>query len=213
MARGALNVLPAAQAWFHHEGRERWPFYFGIPVVSGVAVWLLGLQYDDLGSLQAGAIFFAGAMMTVLFKVFEWSRDAASALDADELRRDLLDPFEAARYGRRMRAVERTYRSVVWGCLIALLNVVALVVLNTKSASGQDLVDNTVGTALVTVLAVHLLLIVVSVVNRVFIVTSSDVERDKDRVLARRDEVPEDASAVLTARHAEGSVRRRGSGR
>ncbi|CAN5839905.1 hypothetical protein BH23ACT8_BH23ACT8_03180 [soil metagenome] len=185
MARGAFNPLPAASEWFRHEWPNGRVVYTVVPFAAAGTVVALRLQVDDLGSLQAGSFFLAGLLLNMLFRVFDWSRDAARSLQEDEVQARLLDPYERGRYERRMHAVERTYRSVVWATLVALLLAVVTVVGNTASADAQQERDLVAATAVIAFVGGHLLTVLVAVVNRVFSVTRGDIADDKERIKAQ----------------------------
>lgn len=181
--KGALNFFPAVGAWWSYEGRHHLIVYVLVPSAAGGLVVGFDRQIDDWGSLETGLLFLSGLLITCLFQVFQWGRDATTKLEAPSD-----DPHERGRQERRLDAVEKTYRSIVWATLISLFLAIAVIVINTEGSASVESDDSTIATTVVAVVGGHLALVLVSIVNRIFIVTRSDLKQTSDEVQRRRKE-------------------------
>lgn len=179
MAKGSFNLAPVITRWWQQDGRRRPTPYLVLPVVTGVSVLLFGLRVDNLDALLTGAMFLAGLLFTTLFQVHDWSAASASALDEVE-GGPIGAGWERERHHRRLQAVGRLYDSLTWATLVSLALSVALILLNTEATDAQEQRDLVYTTAIVGVIGTHLLVVLLAVLNRLFIVTRSNVDRHRE---------------------------------
>ena len=144
-------------------------------------MYLLGGEIDDWGSLLSGLLFLTGLLMTSLFQVFQWGRDAVTSLESSTE-----DPHERGRQERRLEAVEKSYRSIVWATLLSLFLSIAVIVISTEGAADLEQAGSDLETVVFAVVGSHLALVLVTIINRIFIVTRSDLKHTSDEIQTRR---------------------------
>lgn len=177
MAKGSFNVWPVASRWWHQDGSRHRVSYFFVPLAVSGAVLGLDLRADNLGAFLTGAVFLAGILFSTMFTVHGWSVDAASSVAGEPV--PVGRAWEAERTRRRLVAIGRLYDSLTWATLVSMVLAVALLVLNTESTDSQDSRNLVFTTAVVGLVGTHLLVVLTAVMNRLFIVTRSTVDKQQ----------------------------------
>lgn len=176
MAKGSLNVTPLIKRWWVTDGLRRPIWYLVVPVTVGSGLVFFERQADHLEALLTGIIFLSGILLNIMFAVYRWADEAASALDEIEVRH-VGSSWERERHIRRLRAIGRLYDTLTWAMLMSLALIVALIILNTESAAGQTSRSLVTTTAVVGGLGTHFLIVMLTIVNRLLTITSHTVRR------------------------------------
>jgi hypothetical protein len=175
MAKGSFNVLPVVRRWWAGDGRERKLAYFVLPIVVGAGLALLSVEAKNLGSLETGSIFLSGLLLTIMFQVYGWTSDAGTMLD--DASTNLSAAWERTKARRRLRLIGRLYDSLAWATLVSFTLTIALV----GVAATQPKEHRVLITAVAGAIGVHLLVVLLAVISRLFNVTRSIVNEHQDK--------------------------------
>jgi hypothetical protein len=179
-SKGELRMSPVITGWWRSDGLRRPHVYLGLPLIAGAVSWSCDWQLHNVATLQAGSVFLAGAMLTILFQVYGWSQSAADtvALNDD---RSLGGAVERILARNRLDVITDLYRTLTWATLVSFLMATVLVALSaagmTNPTTSHPRTSLVSATAVLCTVAVHLALLVIVILNRVFNSTHAAIER------------------------------------
>jgi hypothetical protein len=179
MSKGSLNLRPAIWEWWSTDGLARPVPYIAVPVAVGVATYFLDIRFTNAAALQAGVILLTAVLFDTLFHAYGWAEDAAAVLGQSDAPRSISGGWEYTRQMRRLKAVGRLYRTLAWATLVALGMTVTLVAMSTSLGPDSPLpaVPEAWRSTFLAVLGTHLVMVLLTAVNRVFIVTGSTIRK------------------------------------
>lgn len=149
--------------------------FFGLPTIAAVTVLTAQLRADSLESYLTGTTVIAGLLFHLVFQLSDWSQASSTRLDAHDTGEHLLDSAELALAQRRILLIQRTYADLCWAFVVSIVLVVALAVLGTGNRDSGP-----IGTAAVSLLGAHLVLLLLSAVTSAFSITAHDLDRSSD---------------------------------
>lgn len=144
----------------------------GVPAAIAVAVLLADLRADSLKSYLTAVTVLAGLLFTLVFQLSDWSQTSSSRLEEHASGHRPLDTAEVALARRRLRLIQRAYADLCWAFLVSIALIVVLAVLGTGEGGTGPL-----GTALVSLVGAHLVLVLLSALSAAFTVTAADLDQ------------------------------------
>jgi hypothetical protein len=179
--KGTLDLRPAIKHWWAQEGWGGWIAYVAVPAAVGAAIILTGRHIGDLGPLQTGMFFIAGFQLNLMFRMLDWTREStAKLIDARVGGAEDIGAAERGRHHDRLELIESTYGAVSWSGMVSLA-LAAIAVIAQTSNNGAT-IDNSVASAALAAVMVHVVIVLLGVINRVFIVLRDDMARERDRI-------------------------------
>ncbi|MFC3689545.1 hypothetical protein [Aquipuribacter hungaricus] len=146
--------------------------FLGVPAVVGVIVVAADLRADGFDGYMATVAVVAGLLFNLVFQLSDWSQASSNRLEEHEAGRLLLDSAEVTLARRRLLLIQRAYADLCWAVVVAIGLLVVLAVLGTGSQQAGSL-----ATAVVSVVAAHLILVLLSALSSAFTVTAADLDR------------------------------------
>lgn len=144
----------------------------GLPAITAAVVLLARLRADSLGSYLTATAVVAGLLFNLVFQLSDWSQTSSSRLDEHASGHRLLDTAELVLARRRLLLIQRAYADLCWAFLVCIALIVVLAVLGTGSHDTGPF-----GTAAVSFIGSHLVLVLLSALSAAFSVTSADLDR------------------------------------
>lgn len=174
-ARLRLHLV-LARWWTHLDQggtrRGNIAVFLGLPAMAAVVVVAADLRADSLNSYLTATAVVAGLLFNLIFQLSDWSQTSSNRLEAHEAGHHLLDSAEVALAHRRLLLIQRAYADLCWAFVVCIALLVVLAVLGTGSRD-----TGSGGTAAVSFIAAHLILLLLSALTAAFTVTANDLDR------------------------------------